>query len=494
MGKLSLPTGKIYLLWACILLCLLPFVILSFFSVMAADDFTLWGIIHDHGFFEGQKWIYFYWEGRPVVSFVAGLFEVTGIVRHYYFLIILLYSFFTWMALLLLLSCINSRCLGRTFSFTSLLPASLILYILNLYVMAEIATGVYWFSSVAVYQTAFILFLVLAVSMVRRFTGGAERFRGWDLVIILLAILICGCNEIAAIALACCFLLLIGLYIYYRRPIPRVLFLYLGVVLLTGITILLTSGVLSGRTLTMKGRTGNAGVILILFGRGLSVFYYVLKEPLLWMCGSCSFVLGLRMSAVLEPFLHVVRTRRFFIPGLLGILLVVFGTLAPVLMVTHGSIPERAINNLTSLSALYLLGLAFLSGACRPGLYAAWRHVPGVSTVLVGLLSCTLLASYTYKEAWKNVVTGYFYHAIQVDRQKVLLTARERHQRSATIIPYAAALEEKARQFFPHGIPVTVRELLNDQPAFLYHVNVWELPGNYLYRYYQLDSVVVKQF
>ncbi|HVU85578.1 MAG TPA: hypothetical protein VHC50_12095, partial [Puia sp.] len=123
-----------------------------------------------------------------------------------------------------------------------------------------------------------------------------------------------------------------------------------------------------------------------------------------------------------------------------------------------------------------------------------WRQVPGFSTVLVVLLSCTLLASYTYKEAWKNVVTGYFYHAIQVDRQKILLTAKERHQRSATIMPYATALEEKARQFFPHGMPVTVRELLNDRPAFLYHVNIWELPGNYLYRYYQLDSVVVKQF
>jgi hypothetical protein len=463
---------------------------------MALDDYLQWGLYHEYGFFKVQKMIYFYWEGRFTATFIWGVFEMLGIVDHYYFLVFLLYAFSTWMALLILISSINSRYLGSIFAFSGLLPASLILLVLDLYVMAEISSGVYWLSAVTVYQTAFILFLMLAACLVRRFAEGAGSFCRWDFIIISLAILICGCNEIAAIALACCFLLIIGAYIYYRRRVPRVLFLYLGVILLTGVAILLTSGVLSGRTPVMKGRTGNAGVGLIILARGLSIFYYIFKEPLFWVCGACSYVLGVRMSAALEPSLHVVRTRRFFIPGLLGILLVVLCTLAPVLVVTHGSIPERAINNLTSLSAFYLLGLAFLSGACKPGFIAIVDLVTErrLSTLLVVLLSCALLASYNYKEAWKNVATGYFYHAIQADRQKVFLSARERHQRSATITPYAVALDEKIRRVFPHGVQVTVQRLLKERPTYLYFENVEELSARNLSEYYHLDSLILKQF
>ncbi len=462
---------------------------------MALDDYQLWGLYREHGFFEAQKFIYLHWEGRFTANFVLGIFEVTGIVNHYYFLVFLLFSFFTWMALLLLLNCINSRCLNKAFSFSSLLPASLVLLILDLYVMADISSGVYWLSAAAVYQTAFILFLVLTTCIVRRFTSGAGSRGRSEISIILLAILICGCNEIAAIALACCFLLLIGVYIYYRRPIPGVLFLYLGIVILTGVIIALTSGVLSARYIGTS-RTGYTGVALILMGRGLSVFYYIFKEPLFWVCAAAGYISGGRMSSILEPYLHVVRSKRLFIPGLLGIVLIVFCTLAPVLVAMHGSIPERAINNLTSLSVFYLLGLAFLSGACRPHFITSAGEIAerSFSTLLVVLLSCTLLANYNYKEAWKNVAIGYFYHAIQADRQKVLLSAREHHQRSVTITPYAVALDKKIRQVFPHGAPVTVLRVLKDRPTFLYYDNVEELPANYLSGYYHLDSLVMKQF
>ena len=496
MGKLSLSSWKSYLLWACILLCLLPFVILSFFNFMAFDDYLLWDAYRDQGFFEAQKMIYLHWEGRFTANFVCGVFEVTGIVRHYYFLVFLLFAFFTWAALLLLLHVVNVCCLSRSFSLSGLVPASLILLIMDLFVMAEISSGVYWFSAAAVYQTAFILFLLLAACMVRRFAGRGGSLWRWDMGVVFLAILICGCNEIAAIALASCFLLVIGGCVYYRRTIPRVLFLYLGVVLLTGGIIASTSGVLSFRRTAMQGHTGYAGVVLILLVRGLSVFYYILKEPLFWACAVTSYIIGIRMSSVLESLLPVLRSRKLFIPGLLAIILFILCTLAPVLAVTHGSIPERAINNLTSLTAFYLLLLAFLSGACKTGVGAGLGEGSQgkVSALLVILLSCALLANYNYKEAWKNVIMGYFYHAIQVDRQKILLSARENHLRSATVPSYAVALEEKVRQVFPHGAPVTVQRLLRDRPTLLCFDNEAEEPlGGYL-RYYRLDSIVVKQF
>lgn len=499
MAPQSLSTRKTSLLWASILLCMLPFVVLSFFNFMAFDDYLLWEAYHNHGFFEAQKSIYLHWEGRFTANFICGVFEVTGIIRHYYFLVFLIFSFFTWAALLLLLDTVNVCCLGRAFTLSALMPASLILFVLDLYVMAEMSSGVYWFSAAAVYQTAFILFLVLAAGLVRRFSFGSVRVgrRSWyDAAIMLLAILICGCNEIAAIALACCFLLLISGFIYFHISVPRVLLLYLGVVLLTGVIIALTSGVLSFRHTVMKGQAGYAGVALILLMRGLSVFYYVLKEPLFWACVAASYVVGVRMSSGasgssgLGAFLGVLRSRRFFIPGLIALVLLVFLTLAPVLIVTHGSIPERAINNLTALAAFYLLTMSFFLGAC--GLSLGAEVTGRTSRLLVVLLSCALLANYNYKEAWKNVITGYFYHAIQTDRQKILLSARENHQRSAVITPYTSALEEKVRRVFPRGAPVTVQRLLKDRPTMLYYDNEAEEPPRvYLLRHYQLDSVVV---
>src|SRR5258705_12849999 len=112
MVLLSLSARKSYLLWACMLLCLLPFVILSFFNFMSFDDYRLWGMYHGHGFFEAQKTIYLQWEGRFTTNFLGALFEVTGIVRHYYFLVFLLFSFFTLGALLLLLNSVNFCCLS----------------------------------------------------------------------------------------------------------------------------------------------------------------------------------------------------------------------------------------------------------------------------------------------------------------------------------------------------------------------------------------------
>ena len=164
--------SKSYILWICVLLCLTPFVVLSFFNFMAYDDYLLWGVYRDHRFFEAQKMIYLHWEGRFTANFICGLFEVLGIVRHYYFLVFLIFGLFTCAALWLLLRIVNTDLLGRAFSPPMLLLAALVLFIMDMYVMAEIATGVYWFSAAAVYQTAFILFLLLAACLVRRAVHG----------------------------------------------------------------------------------------------------------------------------------------------------------------------------------------------------------------------------------------------------------------------------------------------------------------------------------
>ncbi|HVU55640.1 MAG TPA: DUF6056 family protein [Puia sp.] len=498
---LSPPAKRSFLIWICLLLCLLPFVILSFLNFIAYDDYEAVDNFSRHGFFGAQQLVYANWEGRFTATFLCGIFVKLGILTHYYFLVFLLFALFTWGAIFFFIQSVNARCLHGAFSRRAVVQASLILFVLDIYVMVEMSSGIYWFSPAAVYQTGFILFLLLSGCLVRRLSVGPGsggtlpgRWSAGDAVIILLCILVGGCNEVTSIALACFFLFLIGIYRRYGIPVPFSLFLYLGTILLTGAIIMLTSGILTQRLVFIHGHAGYGGILAILLFRAASIFYYVLKEPLFWACAGACFVLGMQVAAMpaLSTFVSALRSRRFFIPGIAMVVLLVLLAIAPILIVTHGSIPERALNDMTSLAAFGLLAMIFLLGLRDPFLARIVLPMKNLSTLIVVGIVCGLLASYNYKEAWKNVITGYFYHAIQIDRRKILETAHSRHERVAVVTPYAMALEEKLREIFPHGAPATLKYWLEDRPTLISFDNEAEDPRNFLLPHYQLDSILVR--
>ena len=135
--------SRSFILWVCVLLCLTPFVILSFFNFMAYDDYLLKGVYRDHGFFEAQRMIYLQWEGRYTATFICGLFEVLGIVRHYYFLVFLIFGFFTWAALWVLLRVINHLLLSGAFSLLVLaLGASVLILVRSIAMASTHSSGV----------------------------------------------------------------------------------------------------------------------------------------------------------------------------------------------------------------------------------------------------------------------------------------------------------------------------------------------------------------
>jgi len=521
---LSLSKKSSLFVWICILVCLLPFVILSFFNVITYDDYAAVGAFDKFGFFKTQQLIYAHWEGRFTATFLCGVCVKLGLLTKYYFLVFLLWGFFSWGAIFFFLHSINTYFLNRTFARAGVAQASLILFMLDIYVMVEISSGIYWFSPTAVYQTAFILLLTLMGCLVRRLSTPAlakpagpgsgdpsgpagrgdstsssdlskKRAVVMDAAVLLLCILVVGSNEMTAIALACLFLFLIGAYRYYGVSVPRPLFLYLGAVLLMGVIVMLTSGTLSYRQQVMGGHTGYGLVLSILVFRVLSIFYYVLKEPLFWAVAGASFILGMRAAAIpsLSGFVASLKSRSFFIQGLAAVVLLILFAMAPVLWVTHGSAPERALNDMTSLAAFGMLAMVFLLGIGNPSLARIILPVKYLSTLCIVVIACGLLASYNYKEAWKSALSGYFYHSIQKDRQRIFETARERHERVATITPYQTALDEKVRQLFPHGAPVTLQHWLEQRPTLLYFDNEAEdQSGRYLIRYYGLDSVLVR--
>jgi hypothetical protein len=207
------------------------------------------------------------------------------------------------------------------------------------------------------------------------------------------------------------------------------------------------------------------------------------------------FALGVKTGAnpVTAGFLSIFKGRSILIPGLVITLLLVAGTLTPVLMVSRGSLPPRSLNNLIALTTLSLLTILFVTGACNAALAQSLPPVKVSSTMVVIVLGCGLIASANYVEAWKSVFSGYFYHAVMEDRVRLMRTAKENHQRTVTIEPYGEALKKKVRQVFPHGIFETVNEILHERPTAIYYDNEAEDPSPTYLNYYGLDEIIVEK-
>lgn len=492
----SLKIKQPFFLWLIIFCCLLPFVILMFFSCMALDDYYFVNLYHTYSFGKVQIMTYFGWDGRYISTLLKGVFVKPDIVSHYYFIPILLLFFFTWLSFFLLLRTINKYLLTGTFSKSIIRQASFILFLVEIYTIADIGSGLYWFSSAIVYQPALICFALLMNCLLRRLCEPSSRnIFLIDIAAIILILTILGCNEIAAIFLIL-FLLFIAIFYYlYNRRTSTILLIYLGIAVAISILTTLTSGVIAVRHNQMNSHTSYLTVIPIIFFRATAVFYYILKEPLFWITALMSLIAGVKTGQITGTanVLNIFKGKRILAPGLLIIVLLIAGTLTPVLMVSKGSLPPRSLNNLISFIDLCLLVVFFLTGFSSKVPGKVFMYMNRFSSVTIILLICGLLASTSYLESWKSVVSGYFYHAVIEDRQALLLKAKENNQRVVAIKPYPAALQEKIHQVFPHGTFVTVNKILLEPPRALFYINEAENPSKSYLDYYGLDSIIVEK-
>ncbi len=487
---------------------------------MAGDDYAFHNYFRVYGFWGTQRVIYSQWTGRYTSTFLGSLLTRFGWPNHYYFLHTVLLFLFLAGAIFFLLSTINRCWLAGVVSRPVLALVTVILVVLSVYVQAEPATGFYWFSSAMTYETAFILFLLFAACLIRRYSGpGQGRIRLFDGMIFLLILLINGTNEVAAVFLTAFLGMLAIAAHYFLRAITKPLLVWLGLSFATGVVVVLTSGVLSGRSASMYSgsNTSVAAILPIIFFRVATVFYYVLKVPLFWIGGWILFIAGRKLgqerAAMVseKPWILDAAQRlftggdgRMVVQGLVAIVAVVFFTLAGILMASKGSLPDRALNNLTELTLFFLLFLSFIGGAgqgaARPAgsvgqAGSAGQGEAGVSlssAVIAVLLVAGLFASDSEIAAWKSVFSGYFYHSVAADRRQQLEKAAEEHQKAVVLEPFDKARLEKVRESFPHGVFVTVQEMLEERPVFLFRGIDLDRPDPRLRYYYNLDSVIIK--
>ena len=493
------------LFWLVAATSLMPFVLLAFLNDMAADDFLYRSLFRQYGFFGAQRWIYLRWAGRYTTSFLNGSFAASGLLTSAYWLPCLLLLAGTWLAIFFLIrrfcALLPDQPAGVVRSRTGMISG--VLFILLLYVQADIATGIYWFSSAIVYQSSLILFLLLAGGLLRR-SARTGRAWGHDVLLVLLIVLIVGCNEMSAVFLFFFLVAVAAAHAYIRRRVPAWLWIYLGIALATGLVVALTSGVLRVRSAMMIGHSSYPGILAAIGFQFVYTLFSVFKEPLFWFSLAATFLFGVHISREGKDlgWMAVFRERNVLLSGSILLMLVILLSLATIMVGSQGSLPPRALNNLTGLLTVGLLILSFLAGVRKGGWSrgdegppkqpADVRRLLLSPAVLVAVLALLLLASTNYRDAWKTVLSGYFRHAVARDRDRQLTEAGQRHEHIVTLLSYPDAIGDKVQMMFPHGLPETVREQIRQTPPLMipYDGTAAENQEGYC-SYYGIDSIIV---
>jgi len=456
MNNSTAVNKRLFLLfWLVMIVCLLPFVLLSFLNDMAADDFHYYNLYRSHGFWGVQGYVYHTWAGRYTTNFLNSSFVGLDVLHRYYWVPCLSLMAGTWGACLFLVRTVYA--VVRTGSeipgiLRLVAPASVVLCVLLLYVQADIATGFYWFSSAIVYQPSMILSLVLMGLLIRRFCLAGSGSVSLDVLILLMMALLCGCNEMAAV-----FLLVslgVGLVAFWRGFSRSALGLYFGVVLAICILIALTSGVLWVRHKEMNGSNSVLGIVSAVLYQLVVVLFSVFKEPLAWFAGIAVFLFGVRLSGKDIPMIAVLKSKKIFSVGPILLLAVVFLSLMFVMIGSRGSLPPRAINNLSGWVVVGLLVFCFAGGIYRraQGSGEQGLGLPLVSpVVLATMLLLALLSSINYRDAWQSVLSGYFHHAVARNRDRQLTGAGGRHERSVMLVSYLKRSKRRSARCFLTG-------------------------------------------
>lgn len=469
-----------------IVIVLLPFIILTFFSHAGLDDYLMQIIYSERNLIESQKLLYTSWNGRFLANFLQTIGVKLHLVTDYYFVHSLLFFVFTWFAIFFLVKTLNRFVLKNRISLQDIITASSIALVLNIYLLATTGDNFYWFSGVFVYQTPIILLFILFAMFIRRFATSSKNHLVQDVLISLLLLVLTGCNETMPVAV---FVLLGVAFIVlrmYKSSSSKVFFIYLLIMLAACCLVYFTSNI-QNRQKFMGAEKGYVSLLAITAFRTASVFYYVLREPLFWVAGFSCFLYGFKTGVC---SMKIGRQKTIVI--FLIIPLVVAMILLPIMLVTQGAFPDRALNNIIIIAACLILASCFLTG-CQYRLNYSSFYL-SFTRVMPVFFSLALVCSSCYMDAWKTVGSGYFYARVIRERDQQFAMAKMQKQNSVQIIDYASAVEQQIQQVFPRGIFKSLHDVLVKPPTVIPFFNEAEEEGaSSLYAtYYGIKQVVIK--
>ncbi|MBX3255933.1 MAG: hypothetical protein KF862_17495 [Chitinophagaceae bacterium] len=482
-------TNKIFFLCTAIaLLTLLPFVILSFFSHAGADDYLMQGIYEQSGFWQTQKNLYANWNGRFFANFLQILGIKYKLVTSYYFVFSLVLFLLTYFAAFYLVKTLNRFILGNSLSSGQIIQTGFIGLMLNIYLLANTGENFYWYSAALIYQMPVIILLLLFSLLVKRFTATGRKNVRQDVMICLLLALIAGCNETIAVTMIV--LLTVTLLFLYKinsRHL-KIAGIY-GLVMLAACSIIyLTSGI-QNRQKFMNTETGYLSIFAITGFRAFSVFYYLFREPLFWVAALGCFLQGIR-TVTFPVYLNLKKIAICFLLAPL----IVAGTLLPLMVLSKGAFPDRALNNIIVTAACLVLLLCFLAGQWFTTYQRNERIFSILSSVMPIFFSIALVCSACQVNAWKSVCSGYFYARVLHERDRLFANARQHEQTAIQINTYPEDAAQQVQQVFPHGTFQSLHNICVQKPYSIPFFNEAEEQGAAsLYAvYYGIDQITIR--
>ncbi|RTQ47466.1 hypothetical protein EJV47_18760 [Hymenobacter gummosus] len=181
--------------WGLLVLGLLPFVVLSFYSHPALDDYSDALLRNRLGFWEAQRNLYLTWTGRYTTSLL--LTELSPVYYRWmgiYWLVPLGALLVLGGSLYVLLSTLT----GSFWRRSTRLLASGIIVVLWLLRASSIAEVLYWYNGVAVYTLPTALLLLWLAAMLRYWQAPRPAAARW-LLVALLSVALAGTNEFLAL-------------------------------------------------------------------------------------------------------------------------------------------------------------------------------------------------------------------------------------------------------------------------------------------------------
>ena len=468
-------------------------IILSFFNHASADDYFALQNEQQYGILGFQQFVYLHWGGRYFSNLIAALFSSNAFLLRHYHLHTILLILATILATYSLISSISEYIINKSVGKKEQIILSLLITVNFFVAYPELSTSLFWFSSAVTYQTSVILLMLLmSVTLKYLNTSIASKINYWYLLlIVLLVIAINGSNEVSALLGG---MMLIVLLIANKKKYQEK---KMGVLLVTIVytACLLALIVAPGNRERMNVLDGkNVNILLSVassFYRVFIIFWHIFLSPLCWVTLAAIFLYAnhIRTKIFLlqhhKANLHTI----LLLMGIWSIMLLM--VLIPILLISNGSIPDRALNVLSAATIIVLMMTAFYMGLCikNKNVRELLSHKQLQFTVAVSVIIC-VIANNSSKEIASSLIAAKTYHQVLKERETML--QQSYNNRFDTIsLPSIDMAMETALKLKGGNQKATLKQWMQKKPSLLFVTDDLATEGSrkVLQEYYQIKLI-----
>ncbi len=332
--------------------------VLAFYNHPLADDYWALNLRKTYWFLEMQKNIYNNWGGRYTSNFIYSLFTSNNFLIKYYFAHTLILIFLSFFSILYWTSTVNRYFLNLYFTNADIWIISSLFFLTIFCSICEIHTAFYWFSSSVVYQFSLIC-LFATHSILITFLAQNENIKNiFSFLFLAIFIFITnGTNEL--IALLTGIISLLTILFYNKKKFYNGYIIFLFLIYVTSLIFSLYSpGNFMRLSLFDDSKTNLLLVLSSLIFRLMQILQSILSSVLFYFTSIIIFLLG-NSSQLKVQFRF--KQLNFFYLFIFWIIILCF-TLLPILFISKGSFPDRALNTLIALTIIVFMSIIFYWG------------------------------------------------------------------------------------------------------------------------------------